>query len=130
VYPSPLINGSNKGIELLRIELERAAHNNGYILRCNGGNKTNRVFLCQSCRIYRPSLQTHLEVEAPYRSTSLHNDRKNSRGADGCSLSRRTKSVLPLSLDETCKFRFTVGWDSFGIFLFMWNRERRAQQSL
>ena len=50
VYPSPLMNGTNNGIELLRIELERVANNNGYILRCNGGNKTNRRLsrLCSS----------------------------------------------------------------------------------
>jgi len=114
VYPSPLIDGSNNGFEQLRIELERAAHNNGYKLCCNGGNKTNRVFLCQCSRKYR--LPTHHEKDALYRSTSLHNDRENSRGADGRTLSRRTKSVLPQSSDNTCKFRFTVEWDVDGIF--------------
>ncbi len=121
IYPSPSASETKAGMDKLRVDLERVAHSHGYNIVSNGRKSIcSKVFLCQSYRAYKSSALTsssNIEEEAPYyRSTSLHNDKKNSRGSDGRSLSRRTKSVRPLSSVNSCRFRFTLNWDPFGIF--------------
>ena len=53
IYPPPSANTDNAGIDRLRVDLERAAHKNGYSIISNGKrNSPSKVFLCQSFRAH------------------------------------------------------------------------------
>ena len=111
----------------LKKDLESAAFNQcHFTLYSNGGStklakNSYRRFLCGAC-INRAKTKRHIQstnrkihaVECnELRSTSLVNDRSNSREG-GQTTARRSNARVT---DKSCTFCFTIRWDTLGFFV-------------
>jgi hypothetical protein len=110
---------NGEGFKMLSKELCTKAISAGFRLVRNGRKKRKNVGLCQEfvCNkslIYKKWKHAQLDN---FRRTSFNNDRKNSRGKDGKTMSRQVTTQRPVSRDCRCKFCFYVGVDSRGFFV-------------
>jgi len=71
-------------------------------------------FVCNKSLLYKKWKHAKLDN---FRRTSFNNDRKNSRGKDGKTMSRQVTTQRPVSRDCRCKFCFYVGVDTRGFFV-------------
>lgn len=106
-------------LDRLKTDLQAAAFENGQLIVCNGssrGKGNNCVFTCSRHRVH--SKISKGKDFGDYRNQALHNDRKkNSRGAAGRNLARRTRTDKPTESGLICHYRFTVKWDDLGYYL-------------
>ena len=110
---------NGEGFKMLSKELCTKAISAGFRLVRNGRKKRKNVGLCQEfvCNkslIYKKWKHAQLDN---FRRTSFNNDRKNSRGKDGKTMSRQVTTQRPVSRECRCKFCFYVGVDSRGFFV-------------
>ena len=57
------------------------------------------------------------KASCEHRPSSLHNDRKNTRGPEGKNMVRRTNTTTcAVKKELTCKMFFAVSWDRVGFF--------------
>jgi hypothetical protein len=98
--------------ESLLRDLQRAALDGGTVLISNGCTKTKTArehkLVCNHFRLYKPPKSDKENDEKNYRSTSLHNDRANSRGKKGQSMDRRTTTHQPTTDEARCAMKITV----------------------
>ncbi len=116
---SPITKEQTSWINLKR-DLEKSALVSGNPILCNGGQKLSsgqycKVFKCTYCyRNRRKSRAVETTENMPQRSTTLTNNRKNSRGTDGKNGVKRVKMTKK---HEVCKFNFSILWDEFGFYV-------------
>ena len=58
-----------------------------------------------------------MTLSTPYRKSSYHQNRKNGRGPDGKKMSRRTSTIKPSLIANTCKYSFFVHFDDNGFYV-------------
>lgn len=124
-YPPPpsskekIPNNFNSWIRLKR-DLEKSALASGSPVLSNGGKINSsgnhcKIFVCSYCyRNKRDSKAKQPTEKMPHRSTTLINDRRNSRGLEG---KKGVKRVKMTHKNEICKFGFSIMWDEYGYFV-------------
>jgi hypothetical protein len=126
-YP---INGTESTLKssktLLTKDLQRAAlSQGGYIIISNGTrkNKSGEVMQlrCSASKVYSNKKgKASKKASCEYHPSSLHNDRKNTRGPEGKNIVRRTNTTTTTTCavkkELTCKMFFAVSWDRAGFF--------------
>ena len=108
----PIYGGfDGDGYKRLAADLCRESISNGFNLIRNGkysyGKRNGRKFSCSRCSRYRGN--TTQRASLTYRNKSYHCDRLNSRGKDGLSLPRRSKTSRAICQENCCSFFFLVG---------------------
>ena len=108
---------------LLTKDLQRAAlSQGGYIIISNGTrkNKSGEVIMrlrCNASKVYSNKKEkASKKASCEYRPSSLHNDRKNTRGPEGKNMMRRTNTTCAVQKELACKMFFAVSWDRAGFF--------------
>lgn len=104
----------------LQKDLKLAAFQGGSEIVSNGRNGRSGLwdFACKRFRPYKGKKNASptdgaSTTTATYRQTTLHADKKNSRGRQGKSQCRRTTATRPvLGMEDTCKMKFYIGFDS------------------
>lgn len=104
------------GFNELKRDLFIAAHTAGSPLVLNGSNNAGeRKIKCSACyRVRRKSKAMPVTAANPYKTTSLVHNRRNNRGPQGISLSKRVKTP---NQDVVCKLQFTLKWDKYGFYV-------------
>ena len=108
----PIYGGfDGDGYKRLAADLCRESISNGFNLIRNGkysyGKKSGRKFSCSRCSRYRGN--TTQRASLTYRNKSYHSDRLNSRGKDGLTMPRRSKTSRAICQENCCSFFFIVG---------------------
>ena len=109
---------------LLTKDLQRAAlSQGGYIIISNGTrkNKSGEVIMrlrCNASKVYSNKKEkASKKASCEYRPSSLHNDRKNTRGPEGKNMVRRTNTTsCAVKKELAYKMFFAVSWDQAGFF--------------
>jgi hypothetical protein len=108
-------DGNQGWRELLSDLSSSALQNSGLHLLSNGGSKDRRVIKCGHSRKYQ-CLKT-IPAESSYRVESLHADRNNSRGKNGKSMPRRTRTKRAEDNSSNCSFLINIKYDEFGFYI-------------
>ena len=99
------------GYKRLSNDLCRESISNGFNLikigRYPYGKKYGRKFSCSRCSRYRGN--TTQRASLTYRNVTYHCDRKNSRGKDGLTMPRRSRTLRSICKDNCCSFFFILG---------------------
>ena len=109
----PILNGyDGDGFRTLCRDIQRASVLSGFHLFKDGFHPVQRLklskvqkFCCAHSRRY-VSQQKSKTLSTPYRKSSYHQNRKNGRGPDGPKMSRRTSTIRPSLIANTCKYSF------------------------
>lgn len=109
------------GWKQLLNDLERQGMQaSGLNLVGNGGGVQRRVIKCgQGFRRYQGTKQQeqHSPSKLKYRHETIHGDRKNSRGATGKMMPRKSRTKRALDNSCLCPFVFTIKFDEFGFYM-------------
>jgi hypothetical protein len=116
-YAVDVLLDKSPGWDLLKKDLCTAAFQNGTCIVSNGGGKKERRFHCNASFLYKDRLDKEQKSSVVYRKSSLHGDRKNTRGMVGKSMPRRTATCLPVNPAYKCNMHFAVMWDDKGYYL-------------
>ena len=109
----PITGGfDGDGFQSLSTDLCRASMSNGFNLIRNGnypysGDRIAKRFSCSRCSKYRGN--TTQRASLTFRDITYHCDRKNSRGKNGLTMPRRSKTLRSLCKENCCSFFFLVG---------------------
>ena len=110
-FKYPVLGGfEGEGFKLLAQDLSKAAIDNGFRIFSNGKYSLVRLkshgkrFSCSRVSPYRGDLQKRSKLL--FRNISLHYDRRNSRGPEGKTVPRRSKTQRAIGKDCLCSFFF------------------------
>ena len=104
----PITGGfDGDGFQSLSTDLCRASMSNGFNLIRNGnypynGNRIAKRFSCSRCSKYRGN--TTQRASLTFRDITYHCDRKNSRGKNGLTMPRHSKTLRSLCKNILTQF--------------------------
>jgi hypothetical protein len=110
------------GFNSLRCDIQVAALANGSNFVSNGTRKSKSgntarayMFVCSHSKKYIQCPKRMVE-KTSLRKTTSHNDRRNSRGKVGQSMSRRTSTAASMDAKKVCSCKFQLGGDDLGYY--------------
>jgi hypothetical protein len=116
-YPVDVLEDDSPGWDSFKKDLSLAAFNNGTVIVSNGGGKVQRRFYCTHYFLYDKRAKSENSPPVDYRKSSLHGDKKNTRGKEGKSMQRRTVTSLPVDPKDRCGMYIQIKWDDKGYYL-------------
>ena len=119
-----IVNGYNgDGFKALSKDIQRTSVLSGSHIFKNGLHPVRRLklskvqkFCCAHSRRY-VSQQKSKTLSTPYRKSTYYQNRKNGRGPDGPKMSKRTSTIKPSLIANTCKYSFFVHFDDNGFYV-------------
>jgi MULE transposase domain len=125
-----VINGwrvGSDGQKLLTALCAASQKNGGCELKCNGGTKkgsNRKELMCAKHRPYDKNSYKRKEMKGdkpvtngPFRESTFHCDKKNTRGGEGQSMKRRRNTSRAKTITETCNVNLILGYDEKTYFM-------------